>query len=181
MSGAVVPGLSLLSLHLIATFEFKQKRQEEQAVETPQVETQPEKIVENKQPVETKKEVPVLEFPIAVEEEKIVEPPVEVEIESPIEVELEKPKEEEIIQPVETNNEAKEVELKVVQPVVKKESPKRNRSKIATIGDPNIRKVETPGFVKSTKPAVVEQPIAQEETDSEVETNKKVKLPRFKK
>jgi len=133
MSGAVVPGLSLLSLHLIATFELKGKNVVQEVVEEKHEEVE-EEVIEIP---EAKKETPVIEYPIVVEEKHV-----NVSVPS-----------EEIIPPHELSDTKKDA---------------LQKSKIVLGNQP-------PNFVKSTKPAVVEQPPVIEKP------TKKIKLPGFKK
>jgi hypothetical protein len=130
MSGAVVPGLSLLSLHLIATFELKDKNVVQETIEEETEEIPEKEVIET---VEIKRETPVIEYPISVEEKHV-----DVSIPS-----------EDIIPPYE-------------MPDIKKDVQK---SKIVLGNQP-------PAFVKSTKPAVVEQPPEK--------PGKRIKLPGFK-
>jgi len=185
ISGIIVPGLSLLSLHLIATFEFKEDNPPpKQKVPIEETETEIEEVVVEETPVEVieddivqpivevKKGTPVIEYPIAVEEPKIEEVVVE---ETPVEVIEGAPviiDEEIIIPPVtpiiippvkKVVKETKPVKEPKVVKDSKKETTKKN-----VLGDPKI-KIE-----KSTKPAIIEQPV------TEGKSIRKMGLPGFK-
>ncbi|MCL2311217.1 MAG: hypothetical protein FWC41_01820 [Firmicutes bacterium] len=157
MSGAIVPLLSLLSLHLISTFELKNKKEKPVEVEKT---TQPEvEVVEVIKPVKQKKKATVVEQQIVEkEEEKPIETP-EIVIDKILIDSSNTPEVENVVQPVE--------------PV--KPKPKRTKSKIV-LGNPNPPETT---IVKSTKPAIIEQPPVKEKTYDGI--NRKVKLPGFKK
>ena len=130
LSGVIVPGLSLLSLHLIATFEFKDDKtllKEEQPLLKKTNNETVENVVENN--IEVKKELPV------ADDKKIVFP-TEISIE-PVEEEIktEKPKQQKskLVLGNQTGNFVKSHNPAIVEQISTKDA---------------TRKIKLPGFKK---------------------------------
>jgi hypothetical protein len=168
LSGAIVPALSLLSLHLISTFKLKEKTPEpiKEYIETP--------LIMPSSPVEEKKE----EFGEPVEEIILNTPPVITEPEPDI-------KDEEItvaVPPavIEEKQESPKVDTETATLENVSVENKRGRKPKSNIvlGNPNTQTDEEPvRIIKSREPAIVtKQANGEEKTEI-----RKLNLPGFKK